>query len=329
MTPARMTEAEYRAIPALSYSSLKDLAVSPTRFWHLNVRPDREPEEETPALIFGSALHAAVLEPDAFLDRYAREIDPEDFPGCLTTADTLKEHIRSRGGTPKGTTKAGWIEQIRSFDRTVPILSEMEAQSFAQNKGKTVLKVAEWDRVYAAAKALRDEPNVQDLLSQGEAEKIYMVKDPETGVQLKARMDWVRPEATADLKTFSQQRGKSIDQTVADAVFYEKYHWQGWLYSHIRSIAEGKAGVSGAQTAPPFMLCFVESEAPHETRIRLLRAKAAGSPSLLWESARIECRRLIRLYADCLAEFGTEKPWRWAQEMTAVADEEIRGLSYV
>jgi len=60
---------EYRANPALNWSSAKNYAMSPAHF--LNAKEN--PLEQTPAMLVGSALHSLVLEgPVAFSHRYVR-----------------------------------------------------------------------------------------------------------------------------------------------------------------------------------------------------------------------------------------------------------------
>jgi hypothetical protein len=61
-----MTHEQYAEMPGVSWSSLKDLAVSPFRFWARNVDPNRPPSRTSPEMTFGSALHCAVLEPEQF-----------------------------------------------------------------------------------------------------------------------------------------------------------------------------------------------------------------------------------------------------------------------
>lgn len=66
-TTTKRDEAGYRLSPALNQSYLKDVnAVSPSYAEYRRLNP-----EETPALIFGSALHTLVLEPNDFNKRYA------------------------------------------------------------------------------------------------------------------------------------------------------------------------------------------------------------------------------------------------------------------
>jgi hypothetical protein len=320
---AHLSDSEYFNAAGLSNSAMHDLAVSPLRYWHCHVNPDRPKDEPTPAQQFGSALHCAVLQPELFPQQYACEIDMADYPGCLRTIEELRGWLRDQGVTPKGTRKQDVIAQVQAIDNTVPILDVIERRHFAENEGKTLLSKEDWARVQGAAKALREEPHVQRLLAEdGAAEVPMFAHDPQTGVLLKAKMDWVAPLHILDLKTFTQTRGKSIDKTIADAIFYEKYYRQAYFYDYVRRLA-----LKEEHGACDFVLAFVESEPPHETRIRCLVPKNGGSINLYWERARIEVRGLIDLYAECWDHFG-ETPWRYAQQVTVLEDEEMPQLAY-
>jgi hypothetical protein len=327
-----MPAEEYHATHGLSVSGMKDLAVSPLRFWHKWLNPDRQPDEPTPAQQFGSALHCAVLEPGEFDKRYACElIAPEE---CLVTIDDLRTWIRSKGGTPKGTRKDELIAQCYGFPGEPPVILETLKVMHAQaNDGKVIFKADDWQRLQGAVGSVKAEPRVQQLLTDGRPEVSMFATDPETDVLLKARMDWVAPKCTVDLKTFTQQRGKSIDKCVADAIWYERYNWQAYLYSFIRTLqpgadSRGVGPTARASAVPPFVLVFVESEPPHEVRIRELRPMMNGAVSILWERARADVRELIRLYARYMEHFGAEKPWRYAQEIEPLDDAEIPALAF-
>lgn len=311
-----MTEEEYRAAPGLSQSALKDLAVSPLRFYHKQIRPDREPEEPTPYMIFGSAVGCALLEgPEAFLNRYAQWASAEDYPGCLVTIADIRAWIQGKGMAPKGTKKEDVINQALAIDPAVPILEVIEKRNAARNAGKQMLSKEDWVRVGTAVDALMEEPKIRTILESGSPEVPMFRMDPETGVLLKAKMDWVKPNLIMDVKTFTQKRGKSIDQSVADAIFYERYHWQAYFYSKVRGLAEN--GWKG-----DFVIALVESEEPHEVRIKALRPD-----NLYWNTARFEVNQLIELYADCINRFG-ESPWRDAQLVGLLQDEDIPQLAY-
>jgi len=314
----------YFEVAALSQSGMKDLEVSPLRYWHLHINPNRPAEESTPEMNLGGALHCAVLESEeAFDQRFAREITPEDYPGCLVTIEDMRQWLRDRAVAPKGSRKDEVVAQVLAVDPEAPVFQVLERQHYAQTKGKTMLKPDQWTRLAAMAHSLNHEPRLQKIFAEGgQAEVELFAKDPGTGVSLKAKLDWVSPKRIVDLKTFVQKRGKSIDRSVADAIYYEHYYRQAYLYDMIRRLATG----DGHQQFE-FIMAFVESEPPHEVRLKALYPKSGGSVNLYWERARLECRDLIYLYADCLKKYG-DKPWRSDQEIVTLVDEDIPQLAY-
>ena len=322
-----MTDSEYFSRAGLSNSSMKDLAVSPFRFWHLHINPNRPEKRETSEMKFGSALHCAVLEPEKYEHRFASELVPEDIPGCLRTADDLRGWLKDKALPYSGKLKGELIDRIQKVDPTVKIFDIEEAVHAARNRNKTWLSRADWDRCRNCSGALRSEPAVAELLSTGQPEVPLFGVHPETGVLLKCKIDWLRPDLTLDLKSFSQTRGKSIDRSVTDAIWYEGYGKQAYLYSLIRSLQSGFSHPGKAAKAPRFVLAFVESEEPFEVRIRSIVPIEAGTASLLWEHSRITVTGLIRLYADCLGRFG-EAPWREPRSIEPVEDGEIPSLAY-
>lgn len=324
-TIAPLTAAEYHATPGLSNSGMKDLAVSPLRFWFRHVNPNRELEQPTPEMILGTALHCAVLEPDQFDARYACELNPP--ADALDTIDEMRQWLKDHGRTPKGTLKKDIVFQVLEADPNACIISVQKELHLKANAGKIILPIDAWNRVSGMTEALVTEPRIDELLKEGRAEVPLFAQDADTGAPLKCKLDWMTKSRTVDLKTFTQKRGKSIDKSVTEAIWYEGYLRQAWFYSMMRALVDGDKKASGPQTAPEFVIAFVESDEPHEVRIRTLRPKTAGSPNLFWERARVECRHLIRVYADCVKQFG-DKPWRSAQDIDPLADEELPGLAY-
>lgn len=316
---ADMPQAEYHAAPGLSHSGMKDLAVSPLRYWHLHINPERVPDEPTREMDLGSALHCAVLEPDGFDKRYARKLEADEIDGCLATIDDIREWIRSKGETPKGTIKAKVIAQAVEIDAHVPIFDVLAREHAQTHAGKVILKRGDFRCVAGCAVALRLEPSIQKILDEGSAEVSVFANDPGTGVLLKARMDWVSPTTILDLKTFSQMRGKSIDKSVTDALYYENYLRQGYFYSLLDSLA------TGANRTVIF--AFVESDEPHEVRIRRLDPKVGGNASVYWVRSQLEVRGLIRTFVEYSKQFGSD-PWRYAQPVNPLLDEEIPQLAY-
>lgn len=314
-----MTSDEYQVAPGLSNSSMDDLAVSPLRFWYRHINPIL-PEEPTREMQIGSAVHCAVLEPGQFDSRYCCELIPPE--GCLVTMEDLRGWIRDKGYQPRGTRKADAVAQAKSIDPAQPILDVLTARHAEQHAGKVMFKLEDWERITGCAKALSLQPEFVKLLGAGQPEVSIFATDPDTVVPLKARLDWLAPEYTVDLKTFSQKRGKSIDKSVTDAIWYEGYNRQAVFYTMLRRLQPGCE-----KLWPDFVMVFVESEEPHEVRIRSMRPTTGGSPNLFWDRARIEIRELIRLYAEFWQRFGTN-PWRTAQVIDPLMDEDLPGLAY-
>jgi hypothetical protein len=319
--------AEYDALPGLSNSGMRDLAVSPLRYWYLHINPDRPQREETPQMRLGSALHCAVLESGIFLARYCRELVADEIEGCLVTVDDIRQFIRDKGCTPKGTRKGDLVSQATEIDPFVPVLDVLRERDATANAGKIRLSADEWERVHGCRDALLGEPRLKPILRDGKPEAWLAASDPDTGIPLKGRADWIAPNCILDIKTFSQQRGKSIDRCVADAIWNERYYRQAWLYSHLDGLMSGRHKHSAAQTGRDFVMAFVESEPPHEVRLKVLRAKTAGNPNLYWTTAMHEARMLMRVYADCQRRFGTN-PWRMEQDIDPLIDEEIPQLIF-
>lgn len=309
----------YHAAPGISNSGMKHLAVSPLQFWHQTLNPAKEKQEESEYLRFGHALHCAVLEPGVFLSRYACELNPADFPGLLTKADDLKDWLKQNGIDPKGTTKAGWTKQIHDQCRDVPVWDVLEAEHLQRCEGKTLVPVDEWARVTNLACALNEEESLKPVLATGKPEVSVFAIDPETGVLLKCRTDWWGPEETLDLKTFTNKRGKSVDQTVSDALWYEGYLDQAWHYSYVRELATGEpAG---------FVFAFGESDAPHDIRIKRMVPERGG----YWTHSMLHVKGLYRLYAEYAARYGNTpgcRPWRDPQRIEDLTDEDVRQLAW-
>ena len=66
MKPTRMSWAQYAALDALDHTILKEFRFSPAHAYQAL----RHPPDQTEAQKLGSAVHAAILEPDTFASRY-------------------------------------------------------------------------------------------------------------------------------------------------------------------------------------------------------------------------------------------------------------------
>jgi hypothetical protein len=319
-----MSAADYHTLPGMSNSGLSDFIDSPLLYWHNHVQPGREAEESTPFMQFGSAVHAAVLEPGEFDRRYCAKFDAPE--GCLKTVADLRGHMESLGLKAKGAAKGAIIEQVIEADPEAFIFDRLAEEYDREHVGKEQFGHDAWLNIQGCANALRDEPELQKILSDptGKAERKFTVKHH--GLMLRSMMDWTTDAVTTDIKTISRKRGEPFDRTVTLAIWREGYYRQAYFYSLVRSIAAGDDPPNAAN-APEFIFAFVESSPPFETRLRKMKPKVMGTMNLLWTTAGYIVEKALESYGEYVAHFG-EKQWRYAQSVEPLMDEEFPQVSY-
>jgi hypothetical protein len=232
----------------------------------------------------------------------------------------LRGWLRDAGHTPKGTRKAEIIHQVVAVSgyQCPPIWDVIAGRHAEENAGKVIFNTEDWSRLSGAAVALSEEPRVQAILAEGKCE-VSLFADT-LDVRMKGKLDWVTPNITLDLKTFVQKQKKSIDKSVADAIFYEEYYRQAYIYHGLRTL--------NGHGDTDFVMAFVESQPPHEVRIKSLQPKLGGQANVYWTRAMLEVRALARTYKEHMEHFGPDKPWRFAQEVAVLTDEDMPQMAY-
>lgn len=148
------SQQEYSSAPGYRSSELKQILVTPSHFQHYlhNKKP------ETPAMRKGTALHAALLEPELFAEQFA--IVP-------------KVDKRSKAGK----------EEWQAFNEA--------------NVGKTLIESNDAFFVETLRYSIQTNEKAKRLLEwPGRAELSLYWTDPSTGIQLKARPDRLLQLAT-------------------------------------------------------------------------------------------------------------------------------------
>lgn len=161
-----------------------------------------------------------------------------------------------------------------------------EAVAEAESLGKIVTKTETRDKILRARDFVMSHYDVRPLFSNGgRPEQVLLWKDFETGVQCKARVDWLTDSGVlADWKTF--------DDLSDDAIKYQmrrmKYHWQAGWYT------EGASRIFG-RDIKMFANVFIRLEDPIDCRVVLL-------PDHEIEEARMIYRPFLHKYAECKRE---------------------------
>lgn len=167
-----MTEQEYRAHKGVNKSTLWELRRSPAHYKYLL----EHPTEDTQALRFGRALHAAILTPSAFKREYAVA------PDC---------DRRTREG------KEAYI---------------MWQSLLAP--GTTILSAEDMETIQGMVKSYRNSKEARALLRNTRREVPKFWTDPETGLLCKCRLDAVKPDTVIDLKTTLDASTRAFERDV-------------------------------------------------------------------------------------------------------------------
>jgi hypothetical protein len=340
-----LDESEYHAARALSCSGMKHLTVSDLNYWHRNINPNREMEEDAAARRFGKAVHCYALERERFDRSFATKLSKEDHPDALVTTDDMKKFLEAHGLPKSGKTKQELIDRIAASGLPAVIWDHELERHAALHEGKTFLAAEESKRIERAASVMAADPYVCAALTGGMPEVSFFVRDPETGVMLKARMDYVRPRSTIDIKTFSNSRGKSVEKAVFEAIYYEGYYLQCVFYHQVRELARRQLAAGEIQTfgnvseewlkgfteteEHVFGLVFIESAEPFDLRFILLKqAEVPGADTnAYWSSAELRISDLTLRYAKCLEKYG-DAEWREAREPHVLEDTDMPQLMF-
>jgi hypothetical protein len=190
--------------------------------------PNRKPREETPAMMIGTAIHAAVLEPDKFAADYV--VLPDDRPRRPTS-------IQLNAKKPSDETLAA----IDWWDRFT------EA-----NTGRVVITGEDYAACQAIAAQVRTHPAARALFRDGKAEQSAFWIDPETKVLCKARPDWMMPGAILDVKSTENASLSAFQRSVVSW----RYHVQAAWY------LDGLAQATG-ERVEAFIFCCFEKKPPY------------------------------------------------------------------
>lgn len=254
-----MPAEEYHAIEAMSNSGLRLFARSP---WHYR---NRVPVTPTKAMLNGTLLHCAQLEPDALAARYA--FVPDGAPKRPTEA----QWNAAKSNESSTAAKAWWSEFLDTVGQ------------------RQVVEAADYAITQAQLRAIAAEPYLADLFSVGYPEASVFWIDKATGVYCKARPDWVHPVdrkrvKLVDLKATADESPDGFSRAVTSL----GYHRQR---AHYISVFEQATGLEVVE----FVFAAVTSAHPVLAVPYVLDIEDATQ-------GEDECAELLERFAWCQRE---------------------------
>ncbi|OBK92622.1 hypothetical protein A5646_03310 [Mycobacterium sp. 1245499.0] len=160
-----------------------------------------------------------------------------------------------------------------------------DARDAAHAEGRIPVLGDEYRMAVLMRGAIREHPVAADLFTDGEAEQSLFATDPDTGMKLRARPDWMTTRDgrlwLVDLKTSVTAEPGAFARRAADY----KYHLQAAFYVYV-------ARLLGLDDGAAFILVAVEKEPPYLVSVVEFDAEA------MIEGARL-ARNAIDTYARC------------------------------
>jgi len=236
--------------PSISGSGLVDLAppagVAKRFWWNSTLNPNREPVD-TKALTLGKAAHTIFLEGLKVAEKYF-------------AVDRLPN-------TGEGSRKA-----------------KNAFAAAAEDEGRALIREADWETATKLAEALFENPLVCAAFSDGKPEQTLICQDPETGVWMRARPDWLPDDVThlPELKTARNASQPGFQNAIKDYGYHIKA-------AHLMECCK----LVGLGTPKTFTHYVIESEPPYLVAIHTIPRE-----SLEW--GMTQRRAALHRFAECL-----------------------------
>lgn len=333
-----LDNARYQAAPALGSTALKEIAIDPVEYQWGRLHAE---EKDSAALLWGEALHARVLEGrQALRERFISSPTKEDFPGCLITADDLKDHCETLGLKKTGS-KSELVARVRERDQTIIIWDEVIELFDRQRGPRRVLSAKVLGQIEQAAQWMQADAQLAAAMEDGTiragiSELSIFYTNPGNGVKLKARLDKVLAGAFIDLKSFSRQRDESLEQSVIRAIIRFRYDLQAaaylraWRYARMLHEAGLVCGGTPEQRAfldqvfalgdanMKWLWIFVKNNKAPQPLVREL-----SLDSFFFKAAKDKVEEAIDCYACMVETFGADKDWLPQRSTEIIQDHHI------
>lgn len=186
----------------------------------------------------------------------ARKLLP---PSCPAIFDHERRHGEERRrefdiGTAAHTLLLGSGPQPHVIGATsYKTKAAQQERDAAYARGDVPLLPSEFDAVQQMVALVRAHPIASELFADGVAEQSLFWTDVETGVECRARPDWLRPDGMVDYKTTTSVAPGHLAKAVAEYGYHMQADWYG----------DGAAILGLLPEDAPFRFVFQQKTPPH------------------------------------------------------------------
>lgn len=172
-----------------------------------------------------------------------------------------------------------------------------EAVANARVAGEVPIHVDDYNKAVAMAQAVGAHPEAARLFEEGDAEISLYAQDPNSGVRLRGRADWITQLDGRLIIVDFKTAATANPQEFARAAANYSYHIQAAWYRRLAQLLELDA-------SPAFVFVVAEKDAPHLVSVVEFDAEAMAEGERLM-------RKAIQIFARCVETkewpgYGTE-----------------------
>lgn len=291
---------DYHNDSAIGCSNIKDLLVSPLKYWRNSPLNPKRKWKDTKAKTIGSALHCYLMEREKF------EKDYVVLPKLKLNSDFYK----AESSKP-------------DFDKNFKIPKKKDAKTFKYIGSKIAINEKEFEDIKEMVDYFDSLPTAGELFKDGYMEVSIFWRDEETGLMCKCRPDYLTPNYIADYKSIS-----SIDQIKNSCGNYDYYLQQAFYLEGLDQIR--KLMIRGKEWPSDFLkkenikwsVDFLNSNhnnfifAFQEKEDLLVRLKTFNEEVNDW--GRDLFRRGLQIYKQNIEKYGVN---RWEDDYKRTPDE--------
>lgn len=227
----------YHELPALSSTGLKTAAKSLAHYFRNYKSGIERTLSTTQIKTFdtGSFGHELILEPKGFDSRYSRDLCKREFDqdeSICFTVDKIKAYLKENNLKVSGT-KSELVKRCIDHDPDCPVWDAMVLKHHLANSNKKIVEPIVWDDAHRIQQTHLSHPYANAIIQDGYAELTIIAKCPITGMMLKVKFDYVRPDGVAaDVKTSRCAHPAKFARQCADL----NYDIQQVFYTYVASL---------------------------------------------------------------------------------------------
>lgn len=162
-------------------------------------------------------------------------------------------------------------------------------KEFARSDGYVPLLAKDYAKAVAMSEAVRRHPVAGRLFIEGRPEQSLFWTDPQSGVQMRARLDWLSDPRESRLVIADYKTARAVDlESIEKAIYDYAYHMQ-----HVQYV-DGAIATDQGDEDTVMVFVFQSKTPPYLVRVVQLELNAI-------RLGRARIRRALGIYLECLS----------------------------